>query len=935
MSIRQRLGLSQDSLYLMDGSAFVFRGFYAFQNMSRSDGLPTNALYVVLRLLLRILREERPSHFAFILDGKGPNFRHRLYEPYKAQRLATPEPLIRQIEPLCRAVEQLGLRVEVSKDCEADDCIASLAERNRSERDVVIIGADKDLKQCLHPRVSIWDPALKDEKLTTYQSFTEETGLAPDSWPDYQALIGDSSDNIPGVPGIGPKGAMALMRDFPKLEDMAARFAAVPPAARKKLDGHMDEAFLYRRLTTLSCGLCQDLSLEDLRVRPVNLGALMDVLGEFELRSLAREAESMQRAGFFQSAASLPDNPAPVAGKAQSVKKDRAAAQPLMPLLDAAPAGEILKSATREEVTPLRPSGAVQMNLLGSGDSESDASDALDGLERLEDLSGFADSPELMLLLPLAALAGRNAGPDRAPGFILAQAGREGLYSGEPANLLDCLKKRPGRAAVPDLKALAAANPVWLGLNPERCLDCSLAAYLLSPEDRDYSWSRLLRRWAEAACALDGGPGLKGLALAGFLAGQVESAGLAPVLYTLEQPLAHVLLDMEKQGLGIDRDAFAGFLNEVQAQLEDLSRKIQSFAGGPFNIRSAQQLGAVLFDVLKLPKAGKTKGGQASTSQEALEKLTGKHPIIEAILEFRKLEKLRSTYLEPLPRLAGAEGRIHTTFNQSSTATGRLSSSNPNLQNIPVRGPEGRRMRSCFVSGPGNLLVSADYSQVELRVLAHLSQDPTLLDAFARGEDIHSRTAGLLFDAPASEVTPDQRRSAKTINFGLVYGMGPQSLAQDLRISLNEAKAFIARYFERLGKLKIYYESVEASAKEHGFVATMSGRRRLVPEISSANDQLRSQARRQAINTCIQGSAADIIKLAMLAVAGDDRLKRLGARLILQIHDELLLEAPEDNAKEAGALVAELMAGVRPGGVKLDAPLAVDWGVGRSWDDAH
>jgi DNA polymerase-1 len=356
---------------------------------------------------------------------------------------------------------------------------------------------------------------------------------------------------------------------------------------------------------------------------------------------------------------------------------------------------------------------------------------------------------------------------------------------------------------------------------------------------------------------------------------------------------------------------------------------------GAFNIRSSQQLAVLLFDRLKLPRAGKTRGGQARTDQEALERLQGKHPIIDALLDYRKLEKMRSTYLEPLPRLMGADGRIRTTFNQTATATGRLSSSNPNLQNSPIRGALGRRMRACFTAAPGMSLISADYSQIELRVLAHLSQEPALLAAFREGADIHARTAGLLFNKAGSEVTPDERRGAKTINFGLIYGMGPQSLSKSLRIGLNEARDFIARYFSRLSRLKEFYDGVEQAARARGFVATLAGRRRPLPDMHSDNSQMRGQARRQAINTLVQGSAADIIKLAMLAVYGDPLLRSLGARLLLQVHDELLLEAPEAEAEAAATRVADLMAAVRPGGVTLDVPLPADAGVGSNWGEAH
>ncbi|MDR3073382.1 MAG: DNA polymerase I, partial [Deltaproteobacteria bacterium] len=471
-----------------------------------------------------------------------------------------------------------------------------------------------------------------------------------------------------------------------------------------------------------------------------------------------------------------------------------------------------------------------------------------------------------------------------------------------------------------------------------RCFDLSLAAYLLNPEDRDYSWPQLMRRWAEQTAdavppARD--PGRFALRLYELFAERLAAAEQDALMRDLEMPLIPVLKDMEDAGLRIDKDAFAAFLDDVRAELGRPETRIHELGEGPFNIRSSQQLGDVLFIRLALPKAGKTKGGLASTSQESLEKLSGSHPIIDKLLEYRTLEKLRSTYLEPLPRLADTDARIHTTFNLLATATGRLSSSNPNLQNIPVRGTFGPRMRACFVASPGALLVSADYSQVELRILAHLAKDPILTESFLNGEDIHRRTASLLFDVERAEVTADQRRHAKTINFGLIYGMGPQKLAQDLGISLKEAKAFIERYFERLGALRLFYDSVEREALDHGYVTTIAGRRRYIPDIHSSNNQMKSQARRQAINARVQGSAADIIKMAMLAISRDAELAELGARLLLQVHDELVMEVPAANARRAGERMAALMAAAAPETERMKVPLAVDWGVGTNWNDAH
>lgn len=998
MSLRSRLRFTQEPLYLMDGSAFVYRGFYAFQNMARSDGFPTNALYIVARLLLRLLREEQPRFFAFILDGKGPSFRQDLLPSYKAQRSKTPEPLAQQLGPLRELMDILGVPCIVSEGFEADDYIASLAAAHRDERPVVIVGSDKDLKQCLHERVVLWDPAAKDERLFDLPGFCEETGMEPASWPDYQALIGDSSDNIPGVPQVGPKTALGLMRDFPTLESLFSRLAAVPPKVRGKLEGQEEKVLMYRELTRLRTDVCTHLDLAALTVRAPNLELVQAFLQEYELRSLVREVASMQRTGIFvpqageEGAQGAPvpvqavgRNEHPLFASAQpnaaprpplpwedgpTPAADQEAAAPPAPAVAQKPAASPEKAAAapatgEEGQTPPPPAGDASARPARTPEPASAPAPAAGCSEKPKQAperqrSGFAPglSPTAVqgsLFAPSSATGAQMPGataPADLPLFaesvalireenslVVASGDWERLYTGDIPALARHIRAGTATVITADVKEICTRFPALWDIPVERWFDLSLAAYLLSPEDRSYSWAFLAVRWGarvggeEAAPANH--PGLLALDIYQEMRQRLQGAELLDVFHSLELPLVPVLARMEERGITVDAAAFAGFLTEVQADLERLTTRIHGHAGRVFNIRSSQQLSDVLFTVLGLPRAGKTKGGSASTSQESLEKLGNAHPIVADLLEYRKLEKLRSTYLEPLPRLADAAGRIHTTFNQFATATGRLSSSNPNLQNIPIRGPLGGRMRRCFIAAPGMKLVCADYSQIELRVLAHLSQDPALLDAFHNNEDIHARTAALIFEVPLAEVTPGQRRNAKTINFGLVYGMGAQKLGQELKISMKEAKAFMERYFSRLAKLKEFYDGIEREAQQHGYVVTMTGRRRLTPDILSRNNQLRSQARRQAINTRIQGSAADIIKLAMLRVEHDPRLRALDARLLLQIHDELLLEAPAANARAAGERLAELMRGVMPGGHPLSVPLLVDWGVGQTWDEAH
>ncbi len=929
MSLRTRLGFSTEPLYIMDGSAFVFRGFYAFQNMTRADGFPTNVIFSIARLMLRLLREERPVYFAFFLDGRGPSFRKDIYAPYKANRSATPEPLVQQLPAIGELLRRLGLPVIVSQGVEADDCLASLARRFRDERQVVIVGSDKDLRQCLHENVVLWDPALKDEKIVTLQSFREETGMEPAAWPDYQALIGDSSDNIPGIPKIGPKTAQELFQSFSSLEEIFGRLPAVPPKIRSKLEGREQDALTYRRLTTLKTDACLDIGLEDIKTAEPDIEAAVNFMQEYELRTLARELDSMGRAGVFSRKNAFPDAAARADGPQPARAGARAKAAPAAKpdLAAKAENAEEKQAGLFEADSPTaRPRSAAQPEALIQADlfSQTLAGPEFATAETLAGLPGIGDC---LALIPMPS------------GMLAASTAWERIYTGPLDELAEFISGIKGLTLVtPDLKELLHELPSLNARGHVRCFDLKLAAYLLNPEDRSYSWQHIAERWGGPSGSkfyASSHPGLLALDLAAYFKERMAAAELAEVCETLEIPLAPVLLAMEKRGITIDHKAFAGFLDEVQKELDRLTENIYRAAGQTFNIRSASQLSDILFTVLGLPKAGKTGKGAASTSQEALEKLQGKHEIIDLLLDYRKLEKLRSTYLEPLPKLADAQNRIHTTFNQTATATGRLSSSNPNLQNIPVRGAFGGRMRACFTAAPGKALVSADYSQIELRILAHLSQDPTLLDAFAKDEDIHKRTAGLIFDVPTSEVTAEQRRNAKTINFGLIYGMGAQKLARELGISMAQAKEFMERYFSRLKKLKEFYDQVEKDAREHGFVTTMSGRRRFTPDIESANNQLRSQARRQAINTRIQGSAADIIKLAMIAVEDDAELNALEARLLLQIHDELVLEAPVRNAEAAGKRLAAIMSAISPGREALSVKLLVDWGFGANWNEAH
>ncbi len=936
MSLREKFGFKEEPLYIMDGNAFIFRGFFANQRMARSDSFPTGSIHIVGKTVFKILREENPRYFLFVLDGQGSHFRHELYAEYKANRPPAPEGLKLQFEPTKTMLTRLGVRVEVSENAEADDYIASLAKKYSAERPVVIIGMDKDLKQCLNENVVMWDPASKDEKIVTMQSFMEETGLRPAQWADVQALIGDSSDNIPGVKGIGEKTAIKLFQDFPSLERIREQFEDLPAPIKKKMEGNLDAMFLYRKLTTLHTDCCR-LALQEMQIQPANEREVLGFFSEYDLKSLSKDFETLVKKKIITIAkdSSLQGSLFSLSEQAGQEgqgeeKEEKPTPKPKLLDTDALPAAEhkclaLVPDTEKHGFYLALCSMPANLQRIKNADKK----------EKTKK-SKQEQSSLISLISPDTLSCGKKPRAASEP-FALPYAERADYYfAGELSDLMPLLQEAELIVSC-DIKNLFHTYPLLWEHFAEKnhFFDLSISAWLLSPDEKNYTWLSLARRHAvEMGLSMEN-PATVALSLFEHDVRQMEGRSLLELMAELEMPLISVLFAMERAGIQVNIGALFEFLEEVRDELDALTNKIYAIAGTNFNIRSGKQLSDILFKKLDLPMAKSTKGGQASTSQDVLEKLAGSHPVIEALQEYRKLEKLRSTYLEPLPKQTGADSRIHTSFNQTGTGTGRLSSSNPNLQNIPVRGELGQRMRQCFVAQEGNLLVSADYSQVELRVLAHCSGDMTLRTAFLNNEDIHARTASLLYDCSLEAVTADMRRHAKTINFGLLYGMGQRKLSQDLHITMQQAKRFMEVYFERFRTIKEFYEKVENFAREHAYVVTIAGRQRSLPDIMSNNHQARAMAERQSINTLIQGSAADIIKLAMLAVHKDKQLKEWNARLLLQIHDELILEVPEAYAEHAGKRVAEIMMNIAPLGKRLSVPLLVDYGVGKNWGQAH
>ncbi len=923
MSLKDSFNFQLPPIYLMDASAFIYKGFYGNMKMTRADGFPTGAIYSVARVLLKLLKEEKPEYFSFIKDGKDKNFRHDIYPLYKANRSATPEELVQQFEPIEELVKAFGLHLEISKNCEADDCIASLAKKYREERNVVIVGIDKDLKQCLHKNVMMWDPSTtktKESKIITLESFEESSGLKPEQWPDLQAIIGDSSDNIPGIKGVGPVTAEKLFKEFPTLEAIKENFENLPKTVKAKFENNLDAMFLYRQLTTLSTDCCKEIAKEDLALKGINIEACNEFFRTYEMPSLHKELMYLAQKGIVPicepSSIELADH------KEKSAEEKNKGTQE-----------QEISSQTNNK----KAKESNQMSLFDSLLSEDSKAPTIEKRTFLPSSDEIADVNEIALLQ--TSLIDRNG-----EGFYIAYKAKdkvEFIYEGDKNALKEFLSNFENFVCFNVKEIFKDDADLFSNVNSNnntfKLYDLSLISYLLNPEQRDYSWPKISSFFRDKTrhIAFEKA-GTLALALKDIFLKEMEKSKITNLYEKLELPLVPVLASMEKKGILLDIQSTQEFLEEVNKELQAQTNEIYKLAGKEFNIRSAQQTGEILFNHLQLKSLSKTKGGQISTSQENLEKLQDEHPIIDAILDFRKFEKLRSTYLEPLPKLSDDEGRIHTTFNQMATATGRLSSSNPNLQNIPIKGKLGQRVRSCFIAEENRVLISADYSQIELRVLAHYSREESLVQAFKEDEDIHKSTAALLNNVALEEVSLEQRQAAKTINFGLLYGMGARKLAQDIKVSTKEASAFIARYFERFSGIKAFYDSTLEEAKENGYVVTLAGRRRQLPDLFSQSRMAQTLAERQAINTLIQGSAADIIKIAMLNVYSDTELKSYDAQLLLQVHDELILSVPQEFAEQAGKRLEYLMSNVKfHDNLDFLVPLKVEYSAARNWLLAH
>ncbi len=884
------------ALYLVDGSGQFHRAYFAIRGLRTSRGLPTNATFGFTTMLRKLLADEQPEWIGIAIDPPGPTFRHQQFGEYKANRPKMDDDLAVQIPYVRRVCEAFRLPVLELPGFEADDVIATLA-REAVERgqDVVVVSSDKDLLQLVSPRVKVLSPGREGAPPVLYdrEQVLAKWGVPPERIGDVLALVGDAVDNVPGVPGIGEKGAKDLVAQYGSLEAVLEHAAEVKRASyRQGLLEHREAALLSRRLVALDERVPVALDLEQLRLKEPDRAAARALFTELEFAGLARE--------FAPAPAEAPaleaERVASAARLAEVVAAARAAGCVALHLLTTA--REPLRGEPVGLALAWRPGQAAFVGLRRS---------LLDGHDELRPEAALA---ALRPLLEDAALP-KTAWNAKQARVALARAGVT-LRGVRSDALLMAYLLNPGRRAY-DLAQLAADL-----FGEERSGDLETVAADADP--------------ASLASSAGGSAALL-LRAEGPLRLRLEEAGLLPVHDTLERPLAELLGEMELCGVKVDVPLLRSMSRDMEGRLEQLTREIHALAGGEFNVNSPVQLREVLFDRLGL-KAGKktAKTRAASTAEEVLEELAGHHELPRRILDYRAVQKLKSTYVDALPELVHPQtGRIHALLNQTVAATGRLSTSDPNLQNIPIRTPEGRRIREAFVAEPGRLLLSADYSQIELRILAHLSGDETLVDTFRRGEDVHDRTAREIFGAFSSLAADEQRRVAKMVNYALLYGKTAFTLAKDLGVGRGEAQAFIDAYFARYPRVRGFIDRTLADARQSGVVRTLLGRLRRLPDLNARNAQVRAEAERQAMNTPVQGSAADLIKKAMLDLRRALDQRGLRSQLVLQIHDELLLEVPEGEAEAARALVVEVMEGA----LDLQVPLVVDARLGRNWAEAH
>ena len=866
-TVKQTARSPHGRLFLVDTMGYIFRAYHALPRLTNRSGLVTHAVYGMNNMLRKLIASYQPEYIAAVFDLEGPTFRHESFAEYKANRAEMPDELGQQLPYIHRLLEALRITELSHPKFEADDVIGAAAKEGAAENlEVIIITSDKDMLQLVGDRVCVINP-MKDDLLCDRAKVEELMGVGPERIPDVMALLGDAIDNIPGAPGIGEKGARELIQKYGSVEATLDHAAEVARKNyREALLNHREQILLSKKLATIDVTVPVSLSLDELRRRDPDFAALRALYLELGFNTL------------------LKDLPAP-----EAAPKDIALIEDQTGLLD------LLRSLKN-----VPHAGLAVRSEMGDGN----------------EAGGLAfDRPEA----PEVAIS---------PAADVARAIPPALF----ATLKAWLEDSASRKAVHDSKA------AWLLLDKYGVAlrgvehDTLLYSFLLDAAESRHDLAAAVERhlavqpsdnFAEQADWAG--------QLAAKLATEMRQWDLERIYQELELPLAAVLAEMEKTGVRLDRHPLEALAKRLDADLEELRKRIYAAAGQEFNINSPKQLGDVLFEKLKLPLPRKYgKGKVVSTAVDVLEELAKHHEAPRLVLEYRQIAKLKSTYVDTLPQLINpVTGRLHTSYNQAGAATGRLSSSNPNLQNIPIRTELGRQVRAAFVAEPGHALLAADYSQIELRLLAHFSEDPLLVEAFRRNDDIHAITAAAVFGVPAEQQTSEHRRRAKAINYGIVYGISAFGLAQQTGVSQAEAQQFIDEYFRRYERVRQYLDSVLEDVRRTGAVRTLFGRLRRIPDIRSRDYNARGFAERTAVNTPLQGSAADLIKLAMLHVDRSLKEQQMATRMILQVHDELVLEAPEEEVKQAAAILRNGMENC----YELLVPLVAEVAGGPNWRD--
>ena len=970
---------SGDHLFLVDGSAYIFRAYHALPPLTRkSDGLPVGAVSGFCNMLWKLVREARdtevgitPTHFAVIFDYSAKTFRNELYDQYKANRPPPPEDLVPQFGLIRDATRAFGLPCIEMEGWEADDIIATYARQAREAGgDVTIISSDKDLMQLVGPNVILYDQ-MKDRRIGPAE-VVEKWGVPPEKMIELQALTGDSTDNVPGVPGVGPKTAAQLLDEYGDLETLLERAGEIKQAKRREnLIENAELARISRKLVTLSEEVPLELGLDALLLEPADGPKLIAFLKAMEFNSLTRRvAEATDTEITEIEAASVEVEGADAARGPDLDATAKSGSGP-------AAAGQGASGMTPKQLAGERAAAAAQAKIdVDAYDCVRDEAALGSWIAAAREAGRFAIDTETTSLDPMQAeLVGISLATEAGRACYIPLAHRTGaddLLGGgmvenqiSEARALELLKPVLEDSSV--LKIGQNMKYDWL-IFAERDVhiapfdDTLLLSYVIDAGRGNHGMDDLAERWLGHKCIsykeltgsgrnaitfdqveLDKATAYAAedadvtLRLWQVLKPRLAADGLVSVYERLERPLVDVIAKMEQRGVSVDRQILSRLSGELAQAAASVEAEIYEMAGERFNIGSPRQLGDILFGKMGLPGASKTKSGQYSTSAKVLEDLAAEgHDLPRRIVGWRQLTKLKSTYTDALPEYINPRTkRVHTSYAMASTSTGRLSSSEPNLQNIPVRTEEGRKIRTAFIAEKGNRLISADYSQIELRVLAHIADIPQLRQAFADGLDIHAMTASEMFSTPIEGMDPMVRRRAKAINFGIIYGISAFGLANQLSISRSEAKEYIDRYFERFPGIQDYMESAKAFCREHGYVETIFGRRAHYPEIRSSNPAHRAFTERAAINAPIQGSAADIIRRAMVRMDGALEAAGVDARMLLQVHDELIFETPEAEVDKAIPVIARVMEEAPFPAISLAVPLQVDARAAGNWEEAH